>query len=570
MEQLSLGMDFGFDDDFFNVEEPKKEEKMKEAKKSDAKKADAKKDTAKKSSSKKSKEKEFEVKVPCVVKGRNLEYTLEPENELETSIKVSEAFKRLVNAGLHYLELPQMALQYENDVLYIADTGVQKTENDSLVDLRDSIEEDDEDDYEEVTYNETVTVADGFIQAEFSGDDFEGLELSELSVKQVAEKWTSINPSYEGCDFAFNGKVMYPVGTLLNEKVKNYPLEINVNGTMETVVEAPEDNTYNGVAKVLTGLENARICQVGKVLYVTYSENKNNVYKPNKSNGASVQKVEVKYSLPLTLRVITFNMEYHLTPEMFGGKEKVTQKEIIEIMGERDPMFKDKERTLDFLYNADLNILACMFISGKKGSTDSAASFSDMWEEIHAGKDLKEEKKKEQFLGICLTAPEPFKLAVLPHGIFVGYLSKAARNGSRITSVNFERKLRKIPKEILEEAIDYFRSDIRLEHMVKIFFNKAEDKFYLVKAGGKKSGIRIDYDFGDNKFLLNPDFIQVMDLHSHNRMPAFFSGTDNADECYTGVFGVIGELDKEKPQMLFRAGMEGVYQLVPAEYLFEL
>ena len=33
-----------------------------------------------------------------------------------------------------------------------------------------------------------------------------------------------------------------------------------------------------------------------------------------------------------------------------------------------------------------------------------------------------------------------------------------------------------------------------------------------------------------------------MDIHSHNTMGAFWSGTDNADEKETRLFGVLGKI----------------------------
>jgi hypothetical protein len=43
-------------------------------------------------------------------------------------------------------------------------------------------------------------------------------------------------------------------------------------------------------------------------------------------------------------------------------------------------------------------------------------------------------------------------------------------------------------------------------------------------------------------------------------MPAIFSEIDDEDEVYTGLFGVIGDLDKKTISMSFRAGMEGKFK----------
>ncbi len=48
----------------------------------------------------------------------------------------------------------------------------------------------------------------------------------------------------------------------------------------------------------------------------------------------------------------------------------------------------------------------------------------------------------------------------------------------------------------------------------------------------------------------------VMDMHSHGRIQAFFSGQDDRDEKGTRLFLVAGNLYDE-PQVLVRAGITG-------------
>jgi PRTRC genetic system protein A len=60
----------------------------------------------------------------------------------------------------------------------------------------------------------------------------------------------------------------------------------------------------------------------------------------------------------------------------------------------------------------------------------------------------------------------------------------------------------------------------------------------------------------------------VVDLHSHNTMAAFFSGTDNADEQGLRFYAVIGRIDTSRPQIAVRAGVYGYHLRVPAETVF--
>lgn len=59
----------------------------------------------------------------------------------------------------------------------------------------------------------------------------------------------------------------------------------------------------------------------------------------------------------------------------------------------------------------------------------------------------------------------------------------------------------------------------------------------------------------------------VMTIHSHNTMPAYFSATDNEDEKITGLYGVIGRLDR-KPQIRCRASLSGSFGDIAVNKLF--
>ena len=47
--------------------------------------------------------------------------------------------------------------------------------------------------------------------------------------------------------------------------------------------------------------------------------------------------------------------------------------------------------------------------------------------------------------------------------------------------------------------------------------------------------------------------VLVMEIHSHNDMAAFFSLQDDKDEKRTGIYGVVGGLDKVYPDVVLRS-----------------
>jgi PRTRC genetic system protein A len=61
----------------------------------------------------------------------------------------------------------------------------------------------------------------------------------------------------------------------------------------------------------------------------------------------------------------------------------------------------------------------------------------------------------------------------------------------------------------------------------------------------------------------------VIDLHSHNSMPAFFSSTDDADEQGLRFYAVIGRIDTDQPEIRCRVGVYGHFLDVPADMIFD-
>ena len=116
---------------------------------------------------------------------------------------------------------------------------------------------------------------------------------------------------------------------------------------------------------------------------------------------------------------------------------------------------------------------------------------------------------------------------------------------------------KKLPYEMLLQTVSFFRKVIaekgNAEAMIQVFLKDSEENpdYFMHIADQEVSGAFVkfkrDSDLEDANML-------ILDIHSHNTMGAFFSGTDNADEKEARVYGVIGKLNQEWPEMKFRAG----------------
>lgn len=61
----------------------------------------------------------------------------------------------------------------------------------------------------------------------------------------------------------------------------------------------------------------------------------------------------------------------------------------------------------------------------------------------------------------------------------------------------------------------------------------------------------------------------LIETHSHHQMRAFFSGTDDRDEQGFRIYAVFGNIF-EHPELLVRAGCQGTFWIILADWIFEL
>lgn len=129
----------------------------------------------------------------------------------------------------------------------------------------------------------------------------------------------------------------------------------------------------------------------------------------------------------------------------------------------------------------------------------------------------------------------------------------------------FEFLLPKIPFHLILMIIAFFRKCDRTEALVHILYDTRADK-YVVRVPKQKAS----KDFVSFSMPFYPEhLIHVMDIHSHGKMPALFSKTDNQDETETRLYAVIGCLHHFFPVINVRASCGGKYIPVNSNYVFE-
>ena len=128
----------------------------------------------------------------------------------------------------------------------------------------------------------------------------------------------------------------------------------------------------------------------------------------------------------------------------------------------------------------------------------------------------------------------------------------------------------KVPYELLDQVEAFFRKVMEvkksnLEAMIFILWN-AEQGYHLFVPDQQVSGASVRYDWDG----IPEGSSIVVDIHSHNTMGAFFSGTDNSDDVHGIRFsGVFGKLNEATPMTVWRFNYRDKKYEVKLDDIFE-
>lgn len=121
----------------------------------------------------------------------------------------------------------------------------------------------------------------------------------------------------------------------------------------------------------------------------------------------------------------------------------------------------------------------------------------------------------------------------------------------------FQMGLPKIPMHLLMFIWDFFAKlseRYELEALVHILYDMHSKEYTVRVPKQKLTHVSVDSVL-DEEY---PDhLIHVMDIHSHNTMPAKFSAVDDADEKPTRLYAVMGMLHRAFPDICVRASCAG-------------
>lgn len=307
------------------------------------------------------------------------------------------------------------------------------------------------------------------------------------------------------------------------DRASNWNLKINGNysigfiGRWETIENEGEILIKKAVDNFI---ERYNWLKEVEVYYVFEEiEGRNIITVQYSKTKVSSQKITVK--LPCKIRFLhdAGPLSDGLNPEMFDGKEYVSSSDILKLVDKYFPnIYTSENSTVEYVDS--VNTVCVMKIGRKKGSSVKT--------------------KVADFV-----------------------INKDGK-------LEYTQKIPKIPFSVMNDVYTFFKEQLPTEAIVQIVYDCETREYSCHYPESDKSLCAVSWS--DRNIIKSKSESQVivMEIHSHNTMPAFFSSTDDNDETLPMLYGVMGRLDDEHGQFKVRAGFGGSFQDKTVQEIFEL
>lgn len=544
---------------------------------------------AKRAAKSQKEKREQNLTLPVHVYGMGFEVivTAKEEEAENATITSEELLKRLDELGYSEVLNCHRALfipEGETSTAYIVSgqNVFSAVAEDTLVDMSD---------------NKEVIFAYGMQKIYFTADMFEGAELDEITVKMLADQVIESMPKFSGATMCYDieSNTIVPLwkGSQILAAKQTISLPASVSFLEDTVTIA-EDEIEEPTTKNVLDFLCKRISKKGLDFKLGKSENEDlfvimdasatisSSSSVKKNKGATTQKKKEKYMLPLTVYLTMNGHREFLTPDLFGGKEKITGDDITAYYSDKFSIFKsaEKKKGLHFTLDSTANILSVDSTPGRRG----ARQFYNAAYDYEERECYNNKANSEALLITSLTElndmlNDPKRLGIgticskkLPYNGYTVHSTQMAAYLYQETektpaNVGMFLKVPKVPYGFFNHIVEIFKNALPNEAILRLLYDH-RSKTYVIDLPIKMQATRNDVR---SVFAPTPHWCDVIaTIHSHNYMEAFFSPIDNEAEKYDrGLFGVIGRVDTKQPEMRLRIAVDGGFTEVPPSFLFE-
>lgn len=241
------------------------------------------------------------------------------------------------------------------------------------------------------------------------------------------------------------------------------------------------------------------------------------LYKKKFTALNKAEKKETLYPSDATLSLIYEKIQ--LTPEMFGGRKEVTERDIQRYL-EKDRPEYSKERT-KIEYDEKHKLIIATIMGGKRGAVEYSEENGTRYR----------------------TSDTPFM-----------HITAATDGSGRGRMV---WKMPKIPYRMLRSMCHFFGKVYRTygtESLVSIMWDPDKDGYSLYVPEQTVLPGSVDYRNDGN---IQKRMWTLGTFHSHGIFSPYFSHTDDENEKADGIYGVAGNFDRPDPLIKMRAGTGG-------------
>ncbi len=161
--------------------------------------------------------------------------------------------------------------------------------------------------------------------------------------------------------------------------------------------------------------------------------------------------------------------------------------------------------------------------------------------------------------GVFISAANPFMQVLIPLWI-TDKPSQKIRGLNKLTPYIRFRHAPRVPAEYLKKMVDLSRRALPNEILFHLAINSQYEWF--LNTPPQINGPTFATPLEDNSYI-------PIEVHSHNTMAAFFSGTDNLDETGLRIYGVFGRVDNPVVDFKVRISVYGHYSVLPYQLIFE-
>lgn len=131
-----------------------------------------------------------------------------------------------------------------------------------------------------------------------------------------------------------------------------------------------------------------------------------------------------------------------------------------------------------------------------------------------------------------------------------------------------------LPFGLFAQVLAFFRHFMRdgreSEVMVYIYWDKEEQEYRIRVPMQKVGKASISVIIPPDETFDADRYVHVADIHSHNSMPAYFSGIDDKDELATRAYVVVGGLNQTAPAIAARISVGGRFVIIDARQVVQI